>query len=148
MNMYEPIAPIGSNRYSTQSRNYQGRNSLPDYADNFSSGGNLLPDFALHRHDMKKTNDDDAEPEWYRSGPTSPNDCIELHGFEGPGHQENPENHATNDQLGSVDGNISGGPTSGASSNNGSPPAKSTPAKVTFCLNGKIYALILTLIDC
>lgn len=75
---------------------------------------------------------EEAEPEWYKEGPTSPNDFIELHGFDGP---------TKSDQFGGVDGNTSGGGNSGASSNNSSPPAKSTPAKVTpsAVKNGKIF---------
>lgn len=134
-----PLEPIGSNRF--QSRHYPNRSSFQDYGN--IPNRNLLPEFA-QRFDgrtssgMKTSNDEDAEPEWYRGGPTSPNDFVELHGFEGPGDPENQEN----DPLGYVDGNISGGPTSGASSNNGSPPAKSTPAKNNLHgLNGEILNL-------
>ncbi len=126
--MNTPIEPVGSSRYTGQNRNFQNRN--PDHADNFPFNSNLMPDFA-QRFEQKKNSNEEDEPEWFRAGPTSPNDCIDLHGFEGPS-QDNHDNHTRNEQLGCVDGNISGGPTSGASSNNGSPPAKSTPAKVTF----------------
>lgn len=135
--MFASLEPAGNYRFSGQSR-YQQRN---DYTDHFANR-NQQTDNPL-RYDVRQssgvTNDEDAEPLWFSAGPTSPNDCIELHGFDGPEHQENREGHPRNDQFGCVDGNISGGPTSGASSNNGSPPAKSTPAKVTF-MNGKIYA--------
>lgn len=128
--MNAPIEAIGTSRYTTQNRNFQYRQQKSDNMDNFGFNSNLMPDFARNCDQKKATNEED-EPEWFRGGPTSRDDFIDLHGFEGP-HQDNPDNHTRNDQLGCVDGNISGGPTSGASSNNGSPPAKSTPAKVTF----------------
>lgn len=136
----QPIEPVGSSRYTSHYRNYQNRNYMQDHSNNFAYGSNLLPDFAQNRFchrtsETKISNEDGDEPEWYRGGPTSPNDCIELHGFDGPGNHENHDNHNRNDQFGCVDGNTSGGPTSGASSNNGSPPAKSTPAKVSFSVS-------------
>lgn len=139
--LFVPIEPIGSSRYTSQYtnqyRNYPNRNYVPE-TTNFPC--NLLPDFAQQRYqkasEIKDANEDEAEPEWYRGGPTSPNDFIELHGFDGPGHQDS---HNRNDQLGCVDGNVSGG---AASSNSGSPPAKSTPAKVSFNVsNGEIFIL-------
>lgn len=141
--VFTPLEPIGSRRSgAAQSKHYPSRNYAQDYTPHFTNR-NLLPDFAQGydgrtSSEMRRANDEETEPEWSRYGPTSPNDCIELHGFDGPGSQENHENQPKNDHLGCIDGNISGGPTSGASSNNGSPPAKSTPAKVTSAsLNGK-----------
>lgn len=125
--MFAPLEPVGRRRIDTNSRNYHASN----YEDHYQSR-NLMPEFG-QRFDVRtsteqNTNDEDAVPEWFNSGPTSRNDVIELHGFEGPGL--NNENDKIN-PFGCVDGNTSGGGNSGASSNNGSPPAKSTPAKVT-----------------
>lgn len=112
--MFAPLQAIGSRRGQSNNRNYG-------------------QDFFNRNLQTKKSNDEDGFPEWYTYGPTSMNDRIELVSFD-----EDLENHTRNDQLGCVDGNISIGPTSGASSNNGSPPAKSTPAKVPHALpNGK-----------
>lgn len=112
---------------------------MQEYSDSHALNRNLYPEFRPSS-DMRKTYEEAAEPQWFTNGPTSPNDCVELHGFEGPFNNENQDIYNKNDQLGCADGNTSGGPTSGASSNNGSPPAKSTPAKVTLTsLNGKRY---------
>lgn len=121
--VFQPLQATGSRRGQYNNRNY-GQDFL---------NRNLQHDFAQ----TKKSNDDDGViPEWFTYGPTSMNDRIELTAFDT--REEDLENHARTDQLGCVDGNISIGPTSGASSNNGSPPAKSTPAKVPHTLlNGK-----------
>lgn len=133
--------PIGSRytRFHT--------NPSMGYGNDFVYNKGYIPPDVAQRHnakspfDSKNSNEEEAIPEWYHQGPTSQNDFVELHGFDGPEMQEMHQHHNKNDQLGCADCNVSGGPTSGSSSNNGSPPAKSTPAKVTF--NGKNETLNL-----
>ncbi|KAJ6632789.1 hypothetical protein Bhyg_17697 [Pseudolycoriella hygida] len=134
--MFKPIEPVGSSRFNPQSKSFPTGNPMPELANN-SQNRNAVPDFTQRYRVAKRTSEakntledekDEGEPEWYRSGPTSRNDCVDLHGFD---NHANQENHAKNEQLGCADSNSSGGPTSGASSNNVSPQpkAKSTPAK-------------------
>lgn len=94
---------------------------MQDYSDNQTLNRNLYPEYRPASSEMKKTYEEADEPQWYTHGPTSPNDCVDLHGFEGPLSKENQDIYYKDDQLGCVDGNTSGGPTSGASSNNGKP---------------------------
>lgn len=138
--MFQPIEPIGTSQYTSR---HMATNTMQEFRDNIGYNRNSTSEFGHRRQNAKSSsnskylNDENNKPEWYSNGPTSQTDCIELHGFEGPEMPEHHEHHSRNDQLGCVDCNVSGGPTSGTSSNNGSPPAKSTPAKVTF--NGKIH---------
>ncbi|KAG4066709.1 hypothetical protein HA402_007345 [Bradysia odoriphaga] len=127
----QPIEPIGSSHYTR--RHF----AMAEYPDNFAYNKNYILSDGQHHNqksasDSKSSNEEEALPLWVSEGPTSQTDYVELHGFEGPDMQEHHEHNNRNDLLACVDCNVSGGPTSGTSSNNGSPPAKSTPAKVTF----------------